>query len=95
MENKQKQTTEDFFAYQEPRRFPLPKKLKPYIKTKSISWGANTITVSLKANGTGKVELLESEERVGVLYIQGTDWQELSQKTLELRDIVISEAKRA
>lgn len=81
---------DDFFARQEKRNFPLPKKSqrKPYITSKTISWGGKQITIALKASGSGKVELLEDGEKVNGLYIQGTEWRELEREGMKLKQIL-------
>ena len=85
-------TLEDFFARQEPRNFPLPKKLKPYTNIKATSWSNYMVKISLKATGSGKLELFVGGEKVNALYIQGTDWQELTREANELKAILTGRA---
>jgi len=84
---------DEFFARQEKRTFPLPKKLKPYIKTSSASWGDKTITLGLKASGTGRIQLFEGDNKAKTLYIQRTNWQELDREGQSLKSILLAENK--
>ena len=81
-------TSQEFFARNKPRNFPLPKRRKPYSQTASWTHGDFVVESARKDTGTGRVRLLEDEEVVGALYLQGVTWAEISREAELLKDIV-------